>query len=82
MDFVKKIQELEENINYLLEQVALLQQKTETQTAYTVKQAALKLNIVPGTLREWIKAGKIQATKTGKTILISFETLNDFLKLS
>lgn len=47
---------------------------------YTVAEAAAVCRVSVFTLRQWIKDGKIKATKPGKSYLISEENLTTYLK--
>ena len=47
---------------------------------YTIKEVAEQLEIRPETARKYIKEGKLEATKVGRNLLISVESLRKFLK--
>ena len=42
---------------------------------YTVLEAALKLRCSPGTIRNWIKEGKIRARHPGRAYLIPWSEI-------
>lgn len=46
----------------------------------TVKEAAKRLNVTELTIRNYIKRGLIDATKIGRRIVISLESLDNTLK--
>lgn len=45
----------------------------------TVKQAAERLNVDPGTVRRWCEEGKLRATKTQRKLYIKEYDVRDFL---
>jgi excisionase family DNA binding protein len=46
----------------------------------TVKEAAIMLNVSDLTIRNYVKNGKIQASKIGRRIVINLESLENSLK--
>jgi excisionase family DNA binding protein len=46
----------------------------------TVKEAAKMLNVTELTIRNYVKNGKIQASKIGRRIVINLESLENSLK--
>jgi len=46
---------------------------------YTTKEIAILLNITPQTVRAYIKRGKIKAQRIGRPMLITEDSLLDFL---
>jgi excisionase family DNA binding protein len=46
----------------------------------TVKEAAKMLNVTELTIRNYVKQGKIQASKIGRRIIINLESLENSLK--
>jgi excisionase family DNA binding protein len=46
----------------------------------TVKEAAKMLNVAELTIRNYVKQGKIQASKIGRRIVINLESLENSLK--
>jgi excisionase family DNA binding protein len=46
----------------------------------TVKEAAKMLNVTDLTIRNYVKNGKIQASKIGRRIVINLESLENSLK--
>ncbi|WP_087522309.1 helix-turn-helix domain-containing protein [Polaribacter sp. SA4-12] len=46
----------------------------------TVKEAAKMLNVTELTIRNYVKSGKIQASKIGRRIVINLESLENSLK--
>ena len=46
----------------------------------TVKEAAIMLNVSNLTIRNYVKQGKIQASKIGRRIVINLESLENSLK--
>lgn len=47
---------------------------------YTVKEAAEKLSMVEGTIRNWIYDGKLKAVKVGGSIRIPEEAIKEIIK--
>lgn len=45
----------------------------------TVNQAAEMLNVLPSTVREWLKSGKLKGYKAGRVWRIHQEDLDKFL---
>lgn len=48
----------------------------------TLKQTQEMFNVKVGTLRQWIREGKIKATKPGKEVLVYTDSLVKYLKVS
>lgn len=53
--------------------------KLETTTAYDVKEAAEMLKRSVGTVRTYIRNGKLKAQKVGNTWYITDKTLTEFI---
>ncbi len=46
---------------------------------YTVKEVAHRFSVTERTIQNWIKTGKLRATKVGKIIRISESDMQEFL---
>lgn len=53
--------------------------KLETTTAYTVKEAAEMLGKSAGTIRQYIRDGKLKAQKVGNTYYVTDDTLTELI---
>lgn len=51
-----------------------------SETFYTVEEIADQLRVSIYTVREWIKAGKLEAVKVGKHYRVSETQLNNYLE--
>ena len=49
-------------------------------TFYTVQQTAEKLNMVEGTIRNWIYSGKLKAVRIGGAIRVPEEAIQEVIK--
>jgi len=49
---------------------------------YTVQETAKALKVTPQTVRAYIKRGRIKSLRIGRPILITEESLRDFLQPS
>jgi excisionase family DNA binding protein len=49
---------------------------------YTLQEVALELDVTAQTIRAWIKQGKLKSQRIGRPILITEESLRDFLQPS
>jgi len=49
---------------------------------YTLQEVALELDVTAQTVRAWIKQGRIKSQRIGRPILITEESLRDFLQPS
>ena len=49
---------------------------------YTIQEVAKALRVTPQTIRAWVKQGKLKAQRIGKPILITEDSLKEFLKQS
>jgi len=49
---------------------------------YTVQETAKALKVTPQTVRAYIKRGRIKSQRIGRPILITEESLRDFLQPS
>lgn len=49
---------------------------------YTLQEVALELDVTAQTVRAWIKQGRIKSLRIGRPILITEESLRDFLQPS
>lgn len=51
-------------------------------TFYTVQEIAEKLSITPQTVRAYIKQGRLRGNRVGRPILISEDSLKEFLGIA
>lgn len=51
-------------------------------TFYTIQEIATALKVTPQTIRAWVKQGRLKSQRIGRPILITEESLREFLQIN